>query len=358
MLQKNELLTSVADIDDGCTGCGTCAARCSFLQEHGTPADIAAKVSDLPSDQWPDPFHCSLCGLCGAVCPANVRPDNLFLAMRQARVSAGQVDLKPYSPVLTYEKLGSSSLFSYLHLPEGGDTVLFPGCALPASRSATVKQLFLALRESDPRLGIALGCCMKPSHDLGREDFFGDDFGKLLDRLVQAGVKRVVTTCPNCQRIFQEYGGSLESVTAVCLLAESGYVPSAQTGDEVVVHDACPQRYDRETQDAVRTLAERCSMKVGRMATQGAATRCCGEGGLVGFVKPEFAGAWAKDREKAVNGRRVVVSCAGCANHLGRTMDVVHILDELFQSTPSFNLKSPFTYAARLWLKAWFRWNS
>lgn len=355
MLQTNELMAALADVDAGCTDCGGCAVRCSFLKEYGTPAVIAARVHDLPPEQWPDPFHCSLCGLCGAGCPQNLRPEKLFLAMRRAKVRSGKVNFKPYGPILTYERIGGSDLFSFLRLPEGGDTVLFPGCTLPGTRPTTVKRLFHALQNEVPGLGVALGCCFKPSHDLGREDVFEERFGALLDRLQQAGVKRVITACPNCQRVFREYGAPVEAIPSTRLLAKSGYNPIPLDGPPTVVHDPCPQRYDRETQQSVRDLAERCGMALEKTATQGAATRCCGEGGAVGFVRPDFVEAWTAQRVKMARGRRVVTSCAGCVGYLGRQLDTVHILDAVFQSAPRFRPKPPMTYAVRLWLKSWFK---
>jgi len=355
MLQTNALTVAMGEIESGCTNCGGCAVRCSFLKEYGTPAEIVTKIRELPPEAWPDPFHCSLCGLCNVACPVNLEPEKLFLAMRRARVLKEGVDFKPYKPILAYEKIGDSSLFSYLGLPPGCDTVLFPGCALPATRPTTVKRLFRALQKVDSKIGIALGCCIKPSHDLGREAHFEERFGVLHEKLVAAGVKRVITACPNCQKIFQTQGAPLEAVPAVRILADTGYAPTPLDGPPTVVHDPCPQRHDRQTQQAVRAMAERCGMDLEKMPAQGAATRCCGEGGMVGFVRPDFAKAWTAQRVKAAKGRRVVTSCAGCAGFLGREMETVHILDEVFRSKPSLPIKPPFTYAVRLWLKAWFK---
>lgn len=350
---RSEARTEVQCSD--CTDCGGCVVHCAFLQEHGTPGQIAKMVESLPPSQWPDPFGCSLCGLCGAVCPEGVRPEELFLDMRRTRAQAGGLDLKQYGPVITYEKLGSSRLFSLLRVPEGGDTVLFPGCALPSTRSTTVRRLFQALQEIIPSVGIALGCCTKPSHDLGRTNFFDQQFGGLHARLVSAGVKRVVTACPNCQKIFSAYGGEIEAVTAYSLLADSGYEPVSAGGGTAIIHDPCPQRYDAATQDSVRTLTARCGVSVGKAKAERKRTQCCGEGGMVKFVRPDFADAWTSKRTAAAAGQRVVTSCAGCTNFLGATMDVDHVLDLLFDSRSARAIKPPFTYLARLRLKAWFK---
>lgn len=338
-----------------CTGCGGCRAHCAFLQEHGTPLEIAEKITNLPVEQWPDPFGCSLCGLCSGVCPERVQPDEMFLAMRQEYVRKDMVDFKPYAPVLTYEKLGASKLLSFLRLPEGGDTVLFPGCALPSTRPDTVRSLFGALRDVLPQIGMALGCCLKPSHDLGRDAFFTEQFGRLQTQLVDAGVKRVITACPNCQKIFSRYGGTIEAVTAYEVLADSGFTPVGDGAFGAVIHDPCPQRFEESTQDAVRVLAKRCDISVQQRKHERQLTRCCGEGGMVTCVLPQFADSWTEERVRTMGKDRVVTSCAGCAGFLGKSVQVDHILDLLFDSKPTKALKPPFTYLSRIKLKHWFK---
>jgi len=329
--------------------------HCAYLKEYGTPREIAAKIDQLPLDQWPDPFECALCGLCGAVCPEKLRPEEMFLSMRRELAMAGHLDLKRYAPVLTYEKLGASRLLSLLRMPEGGDTVLFPGCALPSTRSKTVRRLFTALQDSVPHLGVALGCCMKPSYDLGRVDFFEERFGRLHAALLQAGVRRVITACPNCQKVFSHHGGEIETVTAYEVLVDSGYDRKSSSAFEAIIHDPCPQRHDTGVQDAVRVLAQSCGVDIQKCQEERKLTQCCGEGGMVKFVRPEFAENWTENRKKTAGGSRVVTSCAGCTGFLGEALEVDHVLDLLLDSKPVKPLKPPFTYAARFMLKRWFK---
>jgi Fe-S oxidoreductase len=345
-------------VDADCTRCGACRARCGFLQEAGTPGEVAHAIAS-GSGALPDVYHCSLCGLCGAVCPEGVRPEELFLAMRQARVRSGAFDAAPYSPILAFERLGDSALFSLLRLPAGGETVLFPGCGLCASRPKTVRRLYTALRRGIPDLGVALGCCLKPSRDLGRADFFAERFGSLRDRLVDAGVRRVLTACPNCHKVFMAHGGPLTVTTVYEVLAGAKASPGKawSHGDgaaEVVVHDPCSLREGREAQDAVRSLVRGCGLAVAELPDGRGRTVCCGEGGMVKFVRPGLADRWASMRVGQAEGRTIVTSCAGCAGFLGGAATVEHVLDGLFDSRPRGLLRPPFTYAARLLLKAWF----
>ena len=328
--EKTDLAVVCDEIDIDCSRCNICIEQCAFLKQYGTPGDIAGVVRHGRQPDWPDPYECSLCGLCGAVCPARLRPETMFLEMRRARVASGEVELKPYEPILFFERRGQSDLFSFVRLPEGGDTVLFPGCALPSTRPGTVQRLFQALQMNIQSIGVALGCCMKPSHDLGRQDHFEQCFGRLHDKLISVGVRRVITSCPNCQSVFNIHGGPISATTAYEVLAGSGFSPDMPGGEEVVIHDPCPQRYEPNVREAVRALVRSCGLSVAEMTEQGELTRCCGEGGMVKFVRPGFAENWTIGRSKLAGGRRIVTSCAGCTSFLGGSTEVDHILDLLF----------------------------
>lgn len=345
------------DVAAGCSRCGVCRVHCAFLKEYGTPGEIAGKVAELPHDRWPDPFECSLCGLCGAVCPEGVKPETLFLNMRRTIAGAGELDLKPYWPVLSFEKRGASNLFSLIKLPEGGTTAFFPGCALPGAMPGGLRRLFEALRNIDPHMGVALGCCMKPSHDLGRQRYFEEKFGVLQAELFSAGVRRVLTACPNCQKIFKEYGKTIRTSTVYEYLAEAGFEPEHRNSGEAVIHDPCPQRYDAVAQDSVRRLARACGITVEDPSDARELTRCCGEGGMVKFVRPQFANKWTEERIRSAGGRRMVTSCSGCTNYLDGPVPVHHILDLLFNAKRRKLLRTPLNYVARLLLKQWFKKN-
>lgn len=351
----NELIVACHEVEDKCSRCGSCVQLCPYLEEYGDPSVIAERIQSLPMEAWPNPFECSLCGLCTMACPARLQLDDFFLAMRRAKAEAGHLDLKTYAPALTYEKIGKSSLFSLMRLPEGGDTVLFPGCSLPATRPQTVQQLFKTLQTLDPTMGIVLDCCLKPSHDLGRKEFFDEHFDALMGRLTEAGVRRVLTACPNCQKVFGRYGKGLEVETVYNVLAETDMGPLARSGGSGVIHDPCPQRFDVATQGAVRILADRCGISLEKTKGQGRYTRCCGEGGMVPFVRPELADRWTEARRAVSSGRRMITSCAGCSTILGRSMETDHILDLFLGTRQEEPVSPPWTYPARLRMKLWFK---
>ncbi|MDP2724903.1 MAG: 4Fe-4S dicluster domain-containing protein, partial [Syntrophales bacterium] len=66
-------------MDAKCTRCSACQRDCAFLKKFGTPGVLAASYE--PTDKaWQSlPFECSLCQLCASVCPAKLKPSDMFL---------------------------------------------------------------------------------------------------------------------------------------------------------------------------------------------------------------------------------------------------------------------------------------
>ncbi|BBO82380.1 hypothetical protein DSCO28_29460 [Desulfosarcina ovata subsp. sediminis] len=356
------LRQTIDRIGSTCTDCGACQADCAFLQHYGTPKAIIEKYdfSDPANQQLA--FECSLCGLCGAVCPEKLDPGELFLAIRREAVIHENGNFASYRTILAYEKRGSSALFSYYGLPDGCDTVFFPGCTLPGTRPESTWRLFAHLQRSIPALGIVFDCCTKPSHDLGRQDHFDRMFAEMRDYLCSNGVRRVLTACPNCHKIFKQYGNGL-AVETVYEILSRGELPAAARGDgELAIHDPCPLRRESAVQDSVRTILRRMGITVTEMKHRRGRTLCCGEGGSVGFMRPELARNWRLIRSREAQGRKLVTYCAGCAGFLNRKTPTVHLADVLFFPEKALNgsmrgAGSPLTYINRLILKRRFKKN-
>jgi len=211
-----------------------------------------------------------------------------------------------------------------------------------------------------PSLGIVLDCCMKISHDLGREDHFRVMFQEMKDFLINKGVKKIVVVCPNCQRIFSAYGGGL-AVSTVYEIMDAHPLPvTEKVAGTVTIHDPCPLRFSPEVQLSIRSLVAKMGLTIEEMPHQGKSTLCCGEGGLVSRLSPELAGNWGDMRKAEAGGKRIITYCAGCTNHLSGRTPTSHIVDLLWepQATMAGNVgitKSPFTYLKRLKLKRTFQ---
>ena len=308
-------------------------------------------------------FACSLCGLCAAVCPEGLDPARMFLDLRRAAASTGKTDYAAYGRVLDYEKRGTSRRYTWYSLPAGCETVFFPGCSLPGTRPESTRRLYEHLQADDPRVGIVLDCCCKPSHDLGRQGYFEAMFSALRRYLLAEGVKNVLVACTNCYTIFFRYGDGLSVQTVYEYLAARACIPERQYSGTVTVHDPCVIRRETGIHDAVRTLIRSHGLTIREMEHSGEKTVCCGEGGAVGCVAGDFSRQWGRLRSREARGDRILTYCAGCAGSLAGLTPTDHLLDLLFEPERTLTGKAgvstaPFTYLNRLGLKRRLRKNN
>ncbi len=346
----------------GCTRCGACVKQCAFLQKYGMPGEIAGQVMAPSNDgSVADPFECSLCDLCGAVCPEKLSPAGFFLEMRRQAVEKGALDLGRYKGILGYEARGQSERYSWYGLPEGCDTVFFPGCTLPGTRPEATWRIFELLRREAPNLGVVLDCCAKPSHDLGRAGHFHASFSTVLDYLSAHGIRNVWVACPNCYKVFEQYGTPFEVTTVWERLLAAGAFQDKGLAGSVMVHDPCPLRHASGIHEAVREGITQMGLTVKEARHKKKLTLCCGEGGSVGFINPTFAKKWGAKRKAEAQGERLVTYCAGCAGFLKRAgATVTHLADFLVSPEAASAGRprvsgAPWTYWNRIKLKKRFQ---
>ena len=346
-----------------CIECPKCSAQCAFLEAYGSPKQIAAAYDPTDITHLTLPFLCSLCDLCTAVCPMELTPGKMFLEMRREAVARGAAPLGEHKGIMAYENRGVSARYSWYSLPKDCTCVFFPGCTFSGTRMDTTIALYAHLRAKIPNMGIVLDCCTKPSHDLGRSDYFDAMFGEMKTWLMDQGINEIMVVCPNCHKVFKTYGTPLKVTSVYEFLVEKG-LPSGDlktcgiSGDfkTTTIHDPCVLRHEPAIQQAVRKLAATGPFTMTEMPHSKAETLCCGEGGTVGAVSPKFSEAWSDLRKAETGSRRLLTYCAGCAGMLNRKIPTDHILDAVFfpeavvagkrKTTPP-----PFTYLNRLRLK-------
>ncbi|MDP2267782.1 MAG: heterodisulfide reductase-related iron-sulfur binding cluster, partial [Deltaproteobacteria bacterium] len=343
-----------------CTRCKACQRDCAFLRKYGTPGELAQSCNPDDKSCPSLPFECSLCQLCAAVCPEKLKPGDMFLEMRREKTRRDPSDYPEHAGYLAYEKRGASQRFSYYALPENCDAVFFPGCTLAGTRSDKTLKIYEHLRKGMPRLGIVLDCCMKISHDLGREDHFRLMFQEMKDFLIQQGVKKVLLACPNCYRIFSSHGEGLTVSTIYEIIDEHPLPVTEKVEGAVTIHDPCPLRFSPGVQTSIRNLVTKMGLHIEEMPHQGETTLCCGEGGFVSCLSPALSAHWGDMLKTDAAGKRTITYCAGCTNHLNGRTPTSHIVDLLWepQATMAGNVvitKAPFTYLSRLKLKRTFR---
>ena len=363
---RPELEKQRALIMETCVDCPKCVAQCAFLKKYGTPKDIAAGYEPSEISWLTLPFECSLCDLCAAVCPVKLTPGAMFLEMRREAAARGMAPLPAHKGIMAYEQRGISKKYSWYSLPENCHTVFFPGCTFSGTRMDTTIALYEHMKTFIPEMGIVLDCCCKPSHDLGRDDFFHEVFGEMKTWLTDHCVQTVIVACPNCFKVFNAYGQPVSVTTIYEFLIHNGLpeTVTAATGGAasktISIHDPCVLRNEGAIQSAVRDLATTLGFSVKEMPHSGKKTLCCGEGGAVGFAAPEFSSRWGELRREEAGDRRLLTYCAGCAGFLNRKTPTDHILDAIVHPEAVAEgkrkaTKAPLTYFKRTRLKRYLR---
>jgi Fe-S oxidoreductase len=356
VIKKGDLQNTLESMKEKCTHCKRCVRDCGFLKKHGTPGAIAAEMLSVDSPDLRSSFHCSVCGLCVSECPEDLDPSGMFLEMRREAVEWGEGYFPEHNPLVSYEKRGNSRFFNYYSLPENADTIFFPGCALPGTRPDKTLKLYRHLQEHIPSLGIVLDCCNKPSHDLGRDDYFHFMFDEMKEYLTGKGIKNVITACPSCDSVFGSYGGSLEVLSLYDVLEKYPLNGGTMGTGEVLVHDPCSTRFNDKIHNSVRNIIEKKGYTVVEHKKSREQTLCCGEGGGSGFLASELSDPWRESRKESAGGRSTITYCAGCVGYLKKTTPVSHLVDLLFEPDRALAGKprasiSPLTYLNRLLLK-------
>ncbi len=279
----------------------------------------------------------------------------MFLEARQQSQSRGK-RYKQHRKIRNYEKKGTSNKYSLYSLPKECDTIFFPGCSLPGTRPEITKKALEYLKKSIPNLGIVLDCCTKPSHDLGRQEYFTEMFAEMKTYLLHHGIRKVILACPSCYTIFSTYANNFEVQTIYELMVENGFQLTSRLAGSITIHDPCTMRLENKIQESVRTLITTTGLELVEPPHSKESAYCCGEGGAVSCVTPQFAKRWTEKRLKESSGQQICSYCAGCVNFFSNSQRSFHILDLLFapEKTLTGTLKiskAPFTYLNRLQLK-------
>lgn len=185
-------------------------------------------------------------------------------------------------------------------------------------------------------------------------------FQKLRRSLLERGVKNVLVACPNCHRIFCQYGQGLRVTTVYEYLDAAPLPDTPDIATDITIHDPCGTRTRTDIHQVIRRLAGKKSLQVREMAHHGKRTICCGEGGSAGCVCPEFASKWGERRSREAEGMVMLTYCAGCTGFLNPLTPTAHILDLLFDPEQTLagriqSAKTPWTYLNRWLLKRFFR---
>jgi Fe-S oxidoreductase len=211
------------------------------------------------------------------------------------------------------------------------DTLFFPGCTLAAYAPELTRAAYAWLQQHGLAVGFSDMCCGKPLDSIGLPDQASRYLQRLRRIMEDAGARRIVTACSNCEAHLKEHLPDFEIHSIYGLMRREGvHLAGPET---LTFHDSCPDRCNPRNPADVRALLGGYPQV--EMASHGQNTICCGSGGIVSMIDPELCASRSQQRldEFAASGAEVcVTSCMACAHRLARSSaigQVRHCLEVL-----------------------------
>ncbi|MEN6374429.1 MAG: VTT domain-containing protein [Smithella sp.] len=327
----------MSDFTESCLGCGACAEVCPFLSEFGTPDKI---LSDRPEAA----FYCTSCRCCETICPLEFSPAAAFLETKQRLVRENQMPSsvrKALDGAKAFVKVGHGFPFSFYG---STDTIFWPGCGLPANRPELIRKIQNILgRHLQQKIGLVLDCCHDPVFELGDSQTTLTALQEINKRLLDNGVKKVISGCLNCHKLLSKHLQNIQVVFILEVLPPEIFKQQQHEHGAIYLHHPCPSSRWANIPDAAGNVINHVYPP---NASDGKVERseplCCGSGGGLTITSPELADRFLERIIQKGKGRTIVTYCAGCQNcFLQRGVEAVHLLECLAVVEPRRSVPSP-----------------
>jgi Fe-S oxidoreductase len=279
-------------------------------------------------------WDCVTCGACVRECPVSIEQIDHILDLRRHRLMVDARFPAEAEPMLRdieraanpwgkpqgeraawAEGLGVRILEAGEPAPE---VLYWVGCAASfderaqASARATAK-LLQSAGVDFAILGPRESCTGDPARRIGNEYVFQAFAEQNVSTLNEAGVTKIVASCPHCFNTlaneYPDFGGRYDVVHHTELLAElvrTGRIATRRDGREITYHDSCYLARHNDVKLEPRELVAAVGQPV-EMKRRMERTFCCGAGG---------ARMWMEERGTPINEERVREAAATGAGTL------------------------------------------
>lgn len=320
-----------------CGSCGVCRKVCPFLEAYGTPDTIiASRSADL--------FLCTTCGACDSVCPLDLSPSAALLEAKTDLLKTGSAPprvRKALRSARSYARWGGRSPVSFY---DAAETVFWPGCDLAAAGpeiiTRTRKLLTRGLQEP---IGLAVDCCFDPVYQMGDVATAHQAADRIRQRFARRGIRRVVTGCGNCAKIFSRFLPEIRVSHVLEALPADAIMPSpAQEG--VYLHHPCPSfGHDGLRQRTRELLRDRTPV-----ARESDLPLCCGLGGGIHKISSEMARRFSDRVMQAAGTSAIVTSCMACTGRFREQGNEARHILELATSSRAVHASGAGKWLRRL----------
>jgi Fe-S oxidoreductase len=361
-IELEDVTAEVGEAFMSCLQCGTCTSVCPVNQFFSySPRRILRQLAlDTGSEQTVDQavWSCLTCNACGVNCPRGIDVIDVINTVRGLNVSGGRLPEFLEAPLDSLTAGGNpwggapAKRFEWaadLKLPAFGpehEYCLFTCCTTaydPGNRSAAraLPQLLGHAGIAFGTLGAEESCCGDPAHKLGAGDIFSDLVLKNTDRILRAGVRKILTASPHCLNAFKNHYADLKGVVAAehyvelldRLIQEGRLKPSRRVADTVTYHDPCYLGRHQVIYEAPRRILQRIpGLTLIEMAHNRDNSLCCGGGGggAWGDTSPGEGVGVLRIEEALGSGAGVIATaCPYCIRMLNDAVRVLGVGDRI-----------------------------
>jgi Fe-S oxidoreductase len=225
--------------------------------------------------------------------------------------------------------------------------IFWPGCALMSLDPQLLDKTYQLLKRLEPELGLSSACCGEPTVYL-----FPDKLPKrqqsLRNKLEKAGVQRIYTACPNCDRQLASLGDfEVYPIWPYLLRVIQSSDLVDRKGQVIAIHDPCPQRDRADLQQAVRDLIGMTGAEIYEPERSREKTLCCGNKGMLRTKDPEASAKIRHERLKDFpKDLPITACCQGCLGAFaseGRS--TLHTLEVLFGNSQKKGWGNRFAFS-------------
>jgi NADPH-dependent glutamate synthase beta subunit-like oxidoreductase len=342
--------------------CLECVKVCEYLKEYGSYPkryirEIYNNLSIVKGERRKNQFinSCSMCGLCGEVCPTDLNMGTVCLESRKEMVNQNRMPPSAHDFALRDMNFSNSEEISLVRNAPGKTSsryLFFPGCQLTASNPNYVEKIYKYLL-GQPDLaangvGLALRCCGAPARWAGQQDLFEQTKKEFLGEYARLGNPEIIMACSSCFQVFKEAFPDLPIRSLWTMLVGSDLVKEASgkiKSTRVSIHDPCTTRYEIEIQDSVRKITSDLGIAIEELPLSREKTECCSYGGHM-WLANRLLSEKVIDRRIAQSDNAFVTYCVMCRDFFSRHgKQTYHILDLLFN--PDMKSFTPPDYSTR-----------
>lgn len=213
-----------------------------------------------------------------------------------------------------------------------GEALFWPGCAALKLGGGLIERTYGLLKKSVPHLGFSSLCCGKPTFALGTERQKAKRQAQIEKLILNRGMSRVYTLCPNCINTLPRLGIEARSAWPLLadLIGQEGNKNRILTGP-YALHDPCGAARHSESQDGARRILTSRGVDWREMAHRREKTLCCGRKNMLFLTNKGAAEQLRAARLEEAQGLPTVTYCESCVEAFrGAGAASVHLLEVLF----------------------------